>query len=100
MPSWTSVPLGPPVVSMHSLILCVNVVCFGCNFKLLTTRPTFKHYGICPKKVGGRVCDYKHAKDIYNVLTQGRTVQKGGSNRANPQPANHTLLSGCSCQHR
>jgi len=31
-----------------------------------------------------------HAKAIYNALTQGRTVQKGGSN---PQPsANHTLL--------
>jgi len=28
----------------------------------------------------GRVCEYMHARAIYNVLTQGKTVQKGGSN--------------------
>jgi len=34
-----------------------------------------------PKKVGGRVCKYMHdARAIYNVLTRGRAVQKGGSN--------------------
>ena len=32
-------------------------------------------YVICPKKVGGRVCEYVHAKAIYNVLA----VQTGGS---------------------
>ena len=49
---------------------------------------------ICPKKVGGRVCEYMHAGAIYDALTQGRTVQKGGSNTPNA-PASHTLaLSG------
>ena len=36
-----------------------------------------------PKRWGVRVCEYMHARAIYKVLTQGRTVQKGGSN---PQP--------------
>ena len=46
----------------------------------------FVQYVICPR---GGVCEYMHARAIYNVLAQGRTVQKGGSN---PQPlANHTL---------
>jgi len=45
---------------------------------------------ICPKKVGGRVCEYMHARAIYNVLTQGRTVQKGGLK----PPTNHTLVTG------
>ena len=43
--------------------------------------------------VGGRVCKYMRANDaraIHNALTQGRTVQKGGSNPPNPT-ANHTL---------
>jgi len=35
------------------------------------------------KKGGGRVCEYMHARAIYNVLTQSQTVQKGGSK---PQP--------------
>src|SRR6218665_1641430 len=35
------------------------------------------------KKVGGRVCEHMHARAINNALSQGRTVQKGGSN---PQP--------------
>jgi len=37
------------------------------------------------QKGGSRVCEYMymHARAIYNVLTQGRTMQKGGSN---PQP--------------
>jgi len=39
---------------------------------------------ICQKKGGGRVCEYMHARAIYNVLTQGRTVQKGGSNPQSP----------------
>jgi len=34
-----------------------------------------------------------HTRAIYNVLTQSRTVQKGGSNPQTP-PANHTLLLG------
>jgi len=29
---------------------------------------------------GGLVCEYMHARAIYNVLAQGPTVQKGGSN--------------------
>ena len=45
---------------------------------------------ICSKTVGGRVCKYVHESAIHNVLTQGRTVQKGGSNHPN-SPANHTL---------
>src|SRR6218665_2514818 len=33
-----------------------------------------------------------HARAIYNVLIQGRKVQKGGSNDSNSKPpANHTL---------
>ena len=32
------------------------------------------------QKGGGRVCEFMHAMAMYNVLTQGRTVQKGGSN--------------------
>src|SRR6218665_3003341 len=36
------------------------------------------------KKVEGRVCEYMHAKAIYNVLPQDRTVQKGGSNPQAP----------------
>jgi len=31
-----------------------------------------------------------HARAIYNAVTQGRTVQKDGSNLPNP-PVNHTL---------
>src|SRR6218665_1348932 len=45
---------------------------------------------ICPKKGGGRVCKYMHARAIRNALTQGRTVQKCGSNPPD-LPANHTL---------
>ena len=37
-----------------------------------------------PKKVGSQVCEYIHARAIYNVLTQGRTVQKGWSNLPTP----------------
>src|SRR6218665_3359772 len=37
-------------------------------------------YVICSKKDGGRVCKYMHARAIYNVLTQGRTVENGESN--------------------
>ena len=43
---------------------------------------------IVPKEVGGRVYKYLHERAIYNVLTLGRTVQKGGSN---PPRENHTL---------
>ena len=32
------------------------------------------------QKRWGRVYEYMHERAIYNVLTQGRTVQKGGSN--------------------
>ena len=42
-------------------------------------------YVICPKKGGGRVCEYMHAEAIYTALTQGRTVQKGGSNPNLPE---------------
>src|SRR6218665_791522 len=42
---------------------------------------------ICPKKVGGRVCEYTHT--IHNILTQGRTVQRL-DRTPNPLP-NHTL---------
>src|SRR6218665_337946 len=45
---------------------------------------------ICPKKGGGRVCKYMHARAIRNALIQGRTVQKCGSNPPY-LPANHTL---------
>jgi len=45
---------------------------------------------ISPKKGGGRVCEYMHVRATHNVLTQGQTVQKGGSN---PQPPNHTLTT-------
>ena len=45
------------------------------------------------QKGGGRVCEYMHARAIHNVLTQVRTVQKGGSNPPKP-PENHTLSSG------
>jgi len=41
-------------------------------------------YVICSQKGGGRVCEYMHARVIYNVLTQGRTVQKGVSNSQTP----------------
>jgi len=51
---------------------------------------------ICPKKGGGRVCEYIHARAIYNVLTQGRTVQKGGS-KPQTLPANHTLHRRAMC---
>src|SRR6218665_525195 len=37
-----------------------------------------------PKKVGDRVCECMHARAIYNVLTHGLTVQKGGSNGLKP----------------
>src|SRR6218665_3644309 len=38
---------------------------------------------ICPKKWWeGK---YMHARTIHNVLTQGKTVQKGGSNPPNPR---------------
>jgi len=40
--------------------------------------------------MGGRVCEYVHAKAIYNVLTQIRTVQKGGSNPRQITPWNFT----------
>jgi len=43
------------------------------------------------KKGGRRVCKYMHAIDaraIYNVLTQSRTVQKGGSNPSTPGKSN------------
>src|SRR6218665_1613282 len=33
---------------------------------------------------GGQVYEYVHARAIYNVLTQGRTVQNGGSNPHTP----------------
>jgi len=33
-----------------------------------------------------------HKRTNHNVLTQGRTVQKGGSNPHNP-PANRTLIT-------
>jgi len=46
---------------------------------------------ICPKKVGGRVCEYMDARTIYNVLTQGRTVQKGGLN-PNPLGKSHPAV--------
>ena len=46
---------------------------------------------ICPKKGEGRVCEDMHARAIHNVLTQGWTVKKSGSNYPNP-PANHTLI--------
>ena len=49
-------------------------------------------YMTCPEKAGGRVCEYMHARAIHSVITQGRTVKKGWSNRPNP-PANHTLYS-------
>src|SRR6218665_1983099 len=31
-----------------------------------------------------RVCEYMHARAIYNVLTHGQTVQKGGLNPQTP----------------
>jgi len=34
-------------------------------------------YDLSPKRWAGRVCEYMHARAIHNVLTQGRTVQKG-----------------------
>jgi len=37
------------------------------------------------KKGGGRVCEYMHERTILNVLSQSRTVQKGGSNTQSPQ---------------
>ena len=40
-----------------------------------------------PKKVGGRACEYMYAKATYNVLSQSRTVQKGGSNPQLPGKA-------------
>jgi|SRR6218665_3899062 len=36
------------------------------------------------QKGGGRVCKCMHARAIHKVLTQSRTVQKGGSNHHNP----------------
>jgi len=47
---------------------------------------------ICPKRVGDRVCEYMHARAIPNVLAQGRTLQKDGSNPPN-LPEIHTLKS-------
>jgi len=37
----------------------------------------------------GRACKYMHERTIHNVLPQGRTLQKGGSNPTNPLCKSH-----------
>ena len=48
-----------------------------------------------PRKAGCLVCEYMHARAIYNGLTHGRTVQKGGSNPQSPGKS-HPGMGLCS----
>src|SRR6218665_512614 len=90
---------GESINVVHFKQLCINLIfcpirfchkCLHCSMSRNCACDILLPVGdmqcvICPKKGGGRVCEYMHARAIFNVLTQGQTVQKDGSNPPNPR---------------
>ena len=62
------------------------------DLKILYHWTFVKAKSVCDlsQKGGGRLYEYIHARAINNVLTQSRTVQKGGGRTSNSSE-NHTM---------